>query len=223
MDINNRNNVTAPGDSDPQVPAAVSGSGVKAGSNVAGSLRSLSSDREGAGVASQAPTTLTSTRADDRENGDAAAKIGRNKTPKPRTIDISTLGEAELLSMIQQCVTGMNAFAANTRNVHKELKETITKTCMLLTQYAHVKNQGPGDTQAAYSSCASSKTQCECWYPNTLAREGKDGGPGVDQMVGSSEEKEAEAESSTYDRSYRKYTTEQGQEEEQRGCQTGEE
>ena len=151
MNVNNRIIVTAPGDSDPQVPAVVGGSGVKAGSNVAGPLRSSFNDREGAGVASQAPATLTTTRADVGESRDAAAKIDRNKTPKPRSINISTLGEAELLSMIQQCVSGMNTFAANTRNVHKELKETITKTCMLLTQYARVKNQGPGDTSKQHT------------------------------------------------------------------------
>jgi len=103
-------------------------------------------------VASQAPATLTSTRADVGENGDAAAKIDRNKTPKPRTINVITLGEAELLSMSsEQCVTGMNTFAANTLNVHKELKETIKKTCMLLTQYARVKKQGPGDTSKRHT------------------------------------------------------------------------
>ncbi|KAL4082647.1 hypothetical protein QTP88_029708 [Uroleucon formosanum] len=65
MDVADRNLVTAPGDSDPQVPAAVSGSGVKAGSNVAGSLRSSFNDREGTGVASQAPVILPVTSAAD--------------------------------------------------------------------------------------------------------------------------------------------------------------
>ncbi|XP_050066461.1 uncharacterized protein LOC126555603 [Aphis gossypii] len=63
MEVDNGNSVTAPGDSDPQVPAVVGGSGVAAGSNVAGPLRSSSIDREGTGVASQAPVTLATTSA----------------------------------------------------------------------------------------------------------------------------------------------------------------
>lgn len=58
------NLVTAPGGSDPQVPAAVGGSGVTSGSNVAGLLRSSSNDRESAGVSSQALATLPTTRAE---------------------------------------------------------------------------------------------------------------------------------------------------------------
>jgi len=53
---------------DAQVPAAVSGSGVTAGSNVAGSLRTLSSDHDGAEVASQAPITLPNTSAETDES-----------------------------------------------------------------------------------------------------------------------------------------------------------
>jgi len=63
MKVNNGNSVTAPGDSDPQVPAVVDGSGVTAGSNVVGPLRSSSNDRDGAGVAKQAPATLAITSA----------------------------------------------------------------------------------------------------------------------------------------------------------------
>jgi len=92
-----------------------------------------------------------------RKNGDAAAKTDENQALKSKTINISILGEAELWSMIQLCVIGMNAmknrdFAANTQNVHKELRETLTKTCMLLTQYNRVKNQGSGDTFQATTS-----------------------------------------------------------------------
>jgi len=54
--------------------------------------------------------------------------------------------------MIQQCVTGMHTFATNTRNVHKELKETLAKTVMLLAQYTRVKSQGSGDTVQASAS-----------------------------------------------------------------------
>uniref|UniRef100_A0A2S2QBD5 Uncharacterized protein n=1 Tax=Sipha flava TaxID=143950 RepID=A0A2S2QBD5_9HEMI len=49
---------TTSGASEPQRPAGVGGSGVKTGTNVAGPLRSSSSDREGTGVDDQAPATL---------------------------------------------------------------------------------------------------------------------------------------------------------------------
>jgi hypothetical protein len=71
--------VTTPGASEPQGSAVVGGSSVKTGSNVAGPLRSSSNDREGAGVASQAPVTLADTSAEkaahqakhaEREDGD---------------------------------------------------------------------------------------------------------------------------------------------------------
>jgi hypothetical protein len=51
--------VTASGASEPQWSAGVDCSSVKTDSNVAGSLRSLVSDREGTWVADQAPVTLT--------------------------------------------------------------------------------------------------------------------------------------------------------------------
>lgn len=54
--------VTTSGDSDSQRSAGVSGAGVKAGANVAGSLRPSSCDRKSTEVAGQAPVTLLSTR-----------------------------------------------------------------------------------------------------------------------------------------------------------------
>lgn len=45
--------------------------------------------------------------------------------------------------MIDVYVTSMNKFASDTRNVHKEIKETLLKTCILLTQYKKVKNDTP--------------------------------------------------------------------------------
>lgn len=48
--------------------------------------------------------------------------------------------------MIQQYVKGMNNFAMTTRNVHRELKETLPKTYNLLSQYMKLKNHGPRDT-----------------------------------------------------------------------------
>jgi hypothetical protein len=53
--------VTTSGASEPQRSARVGGSGVKTGSNVAGPLRSSSSDRKGTGVVEEAPITLSIT------------------------------------------------------------------------------------------------------------------------------------------------------------------
>jgi len=64
MNVLNSNIVTAPGDSDPQVPAVVGVPEVTAESNVASPIRSSSNGRDGAGVASQAPVTLTTTSAE---------------------------------------------------------------------------------------------------------------------------------------------------------------
>lgn len=61
-----RNIFTTPGVSVPQGAAVVGGSGVKSRSNVAGSLRTLSGDRESEGVVSLAPSTLNATSAGDR-------------------------------------------------------------------------------------------------------------------------------------------------------------
>ncbi|KAL4082665.1 hypothetical protein QTP88_029726 [Uroleucon formosanum] len=110
MDVNDRNLVTAPGDSDPQVPAAVSGSGVKAGSNVAGSLRSSFNDREGTGVASQAPTTLKTTSAED------ASALGSTMTEIHRT----TLADKLIAS-------GNNAHGAKLEKLAGKTSEQLKK------------------------------------------------------------------------------------------------
>jgi len=64
------------------------------------------------------------------------------KSEKTRTINIAILSEAELLELITQYVTSMNKFAISTRNVHREIKDTLSKTCMLLTQYKIAKDRG---------------------------------------------------------------------------------
>lgn len=121
------------------------------------------------------------------ENGGAASqsvKIDDNKSLKSRIIDIGTLGEAKLLSMIQHYVTGMNTFEANTRNVHKELKETLAKTCMLLKQYTRVKNQGPGDTVQATTSKQHMKSKGKNVATQTTTKEGLSDSPLMSTLVG---------------------------------------
>lgn len=77
MEVFEQNIVTTPGASEPQGSAVVSGSGVYTGSQVAGSPRSSSNDREGAGVASQALATLSTTSA-EAGSGDVIAKTWRS-------------------------------------------------------------------------------------------------------------------------------------------------
>lgn len=40
----------------------------------------------------------------------------------------------------------MNTFASKTRNVHKEIKENLSKTDILLSRYTKIINQGPRKT-----------------------------------------------------------------------------
>lgn len=62
-----------------------------------------------------------------------------NKGVKPRVIDIGSWNEDQLLGKIQEYIFHMTKFATNTKNVHRELKDTLGKTGTLLKQYAKVK------------------------------------------------------------------------------------
>lgn len=63
----------------------------------------------------------------------AANKQSTGKDTK-RTIDISALNEAELLRMINGYINSMTHFAIKTRNVQKELKDTINNTGIVLNR-----------------------------------------------------------------------------------------
>jgi hypothetical protein len=70
------------------------------------------------------------------------------KRDTKRTIDVSALNEEELLSMINGYINSMTNFANKTRNVHKELKDTIANTGIVLKRYTklktlHLKEKGP--------------------------------------------------------------------------------
>lgn len=74
-------------------------------------------------------------------------------TKPANTINITTLGEDEFLKMFNNYVASMNAFANRTRNVHKELKETLEKTVV------------PKNT--AHTASAEKSTQSPCWWDAT--------------------------------------------------------
>jgi len=105
-------------------------------------------------MASQAPASLTNSRAEEiRDSGfdpvalstardkEALQGCGRPSNP-PRTINIGNLKEEELLVMIQGYIISMSEFAERTRNVHKELKDTLKHTGMVMKQYVKVKSTG---------------------------------------------------------------------------------
>jgi len=75
MNVDNMNLVTAPGGSDPQVPAVVDGASVYTGSHVAGPLRSLSYYREGTEGYSLASATPNASSAVSWETGNKDRKF----------------------------------------------------------------------------------------------------------------------------------------------------
>lgn len=96
-------------------------------SNVAGSPRTSSNDREGAQVANQAPAILCPT--------SAATSKGPTNESTRRTINLSNLRKGELLSMLRDYICTMSAFAAKKRNVHRELKDNLTYAGKVMTRY----------------------------------------------------------------------------------------
>jgi len=74
-----------------------------------------------------------------------AANIGitsavvENASQAKRTVDIATLSEDEVLSMMHGIVKGMVEFASNTKNVHRELKDKLKNTGLLLSQFLRLR------------------------------------------------------------------------------------
>jgi len=105
----------------------VGGSGVTAGSNVAGSLRSSSYDREGKGVASLAPETLKATSAETVADKSKISELEREMkdiddiTLSGWTYEVWTSLDDDLKKM-DALVNRLFAFTSQTRNVHKEVK-----------------------------------------------------------------------------------------------------
>lgn len=85
----------------------------------------------------------------------------KNAKPASRTINIANLTEGELIDMVSQYVTSMNKFACSTRNVHKELKDNLSKAYMLLSQLFKVrkgkKEENSQDKKSASTQTAATK------------------------------------------------------------------
>lgn len=72
---------------------------------------------------------------------------GSAENKQTNIINVAALSEAELLDKIQAYLMYMNNFANNTRNLHKDIKDTLPKACMLLTQYRKIKNTRQSETE----------------------------------------------------------------------------
>lgn len=112
MEVNDGNIAnTASGDSDPQMPAVVGGSGVKTGSKVAGPLRSSPNDRESALEKEMKDT-------DDVTLSGWTYEVWANLN--------------EDLEKMDALVNRLYTFTSQTRNVHKEVKAMSTELKDLL-------------------------------------------------------------------------------------------
>lgn len=118
-----------------------------------------------------------------------------------RVINIGALNEEELLGMIKGYVNVMIDFANKTRNAHKELKDTLTNTGMVLNQYLKIKSSTHKDKETKNTSTQTKEipidniqpegshrkkvkttevsTDTPCWWPTLLEREP---GPATNQL-----------------------------------------
>jgi len=115
-------------------------------------------------VASQAPVILSATSAEttqvahgpcgevvempcaDAQTADnvgTTSAVVENARQAKRAVDIVTLSGDEVRSMMHGIVKGMVEFASNTKNVHRELKDKLKSTGLLLSQFLRLrKNSG---------------------------------------------------------------------------------
>jgi len=129
-------------------------------------------------VAKQDPTPGRKTGDDSatdkvRDTGieDNKGADNRPTGPPRRVIDIGALGEDELLGMLRGYINTMLIFAQNTRNVHKELKETLANTHKVMGQYLKAKSQKPSsDTGSKVVKSKSTETHAvEALHPREAA------------------------------------------------------
>lgn len=123
-------------------------------------------------------------------------KTASNQNPEggsKRIINIGVLNETELLNMIKGYVNSMTVFAKKTRNVHKDLKDTLINTEIVLNQYVKIKcstskgkdtkstrtqteevpigNTQPVNVQRKKVITTDVSTDTPCWWPTLLERE----------------------------------------------------
>jgi len=137
--------------------------------------KSLATQHTGTGVASLAPATPKPTSAETvvpsgtqrnpAPDGDLIANMGTGpelitRAAQRKVIDIGALSEDELLCKLRGYINSMCAFAQGTRNVHKELKETLANSNKIMVQYVKVLRQGRNnDLKAKEYRSAHTQTQ----------------------------------------------------------------
>lgn len=83
-------------------------------------------------------------------------KVPDKQSSGSRTINLGSLGEENLLNLLQGYINSMINFAGKNRNVHKELKDTLTNSGRVLTQFMRVKNASPKNKGLV---CAETQTE----------------------------------------------------------------
>jgi len=80
-----------------------------------------------------------------KSHTESTTNIGTNKDLDsqipPRRVVVETLSEDEFMGKFRGYINSMCSFAQSTRNVHKELKETLANSNIIITQYVKVLNQ----------------------------------------------------------------------------------
>lgn len=99
------------------------------------------------GAAGHAPATRrnTSVETDVSFKGTQSKDGGKGISPKPnektkQTINISLLSEEQLFTRLEDYISMMHQFFSNTKNVHRELKDTLNNTFKVFKQYAKVRS-----------------------------------------------------------------------------------
>jgi len=103
---------------------------------------------------------LSSTKRNQAPEGELKTEATKNteqvnKPPTRKVVDIGALSEDELLGKLRGYIKSMCAFAQANRNVHKELKETLVNSNIIMAQYVKVVNHGRAKEAAAMATYGS--------------------------------------------------------------------
>jgi len=169
MEVIHGNNVTATEASETSEPAGGSGSSHKSSSAIQNPVTGVSSQALVSGIATAETVVPEGTQRNQAPDGDTIANMETtNRAAQRKVIDIGVLSEDELLCKLRGYINSMCAFAQSTRNVHKELKETLANSSIIMAQYVKVRGQGRnGDPTVR--ECNSVRTQTQEYAQNSAA------------------------------------------------------
>jgi len=169
---------------DPQAPAVVSGIGAIAESNVAGLPRSSSSDRESAGVASQASTTLASTEGTRTVAPQAASVLSTFSTVKALGKQLlaqdaafkSLLAKSGLLECVleksrSESIKNAGQGLLSALQVFRESREQVTRSFNVVVDVVKREEAAKTTLQAKQATdkptTRDTETQSPCWWDAT--------------------------------------------------------